>query len=101
MSQNFSCPNCKKQQKLKHLILMSSQSTWICDYCSTLIKPVELSVISNIIGFLSVVIPAYFCLFILKYSIGKTILISLLIAVSTYLISLVYYYYTTKLEEVV
>lgn len=100
MKTTFKCPNCKNKQHLKNLFLMNRDSSWRCHKCNTLIKPKNLSSNSNIIGFLSVVFPSYFSIFILKYKLLPSLLVGLLFGLLTYILSLVYFYKNCQLEEI-
>jgi transposase-like protein len=100
MKNNFSCPNCHSQQKLKHIYFMSNNSVWHCHKCNSVLKPEIMSTYTVQIGFLSVVIPSYYCMLVLKYKLFKTLFIGLMFGVLAYVLILFYYYYTVKLEEV-
>ena len=96
----FTCLNCGTKQYLRHLLFMSNASTWHCHKCNILLKPEKMSLASTYIGFFAVVIPTYYCMFILKYRIGIVMAIGLLFGILAYLLSLVYYYVRIRLEEV-
>ncbi len=100
MKNNFSCPNCHSKQKLKYLYFMSNSSVWHCHKCNSVLKPEKMSTHTVQIGFLSVVIPSFYCMIVLKYKLFKTLFIGLMFGILAYVLVLFYYYYTVKLEEV-
>jgi transposase-like protein len=100
MKNNFSCPNCHSKQKLKHLYFMSNSSVWHCHKCNSVLKPNKMSSFTIQIGFLSVVIPGYYCMIVLKYNLFKTLFIGLLFGGFAYSLGLLYYYFNVELEEI-
>lgn len=79
---------------------MSMYSSWRCHKCNAQLKPKNISGISNYIGAIGVIIPGYILLFYFKISFLLTMAILTSIGVLLYLVSLVYFYKTTLLEEV-
>lgn len=98
-NKHFQCPNCHSKQNLKHLYWMSKYSMWPCHSCGVQLKPKNISIISNLIGILIVVIPANIMLYRWHFSLWKTFLICMLIGGIFYLFSLIYFYRTTELEQ--
>lgn len=96
---HFICPRCYASQELKHLYFMSMNSTWRCPRCNILLKPKNLTGMSNYIGMVIVVIPANILLFFFKLSFLKTITIVCILGIFFYLFSLLYFYKTTIFEE--
>jgi len=78
---------------------MSKVSTWRCEKCNTLIGPKGLTNTSNIIGFIAVVIPSYFSIYILRNKLLPSLLIGLSFGILTYLIYVLNFYLTVKFEE--
>lgn len=97
---NFSCPKCKTKQSLKHLYLMSKYSTWECDSCTVVLKPKDITGMSNYISMYTTIFFGYILLFVFKVHFLKTMLLLVLLGCFIYLGSLVYFYKTTYLEEV-
>ena len=100
MKNSYSCPRCHSKQKIKHLFLMSNNTTWHCDNCNTLLKPEKMTNLTFIGGFLSTVIPACYSIIFLKNKLSKSLFIGLICGLIGYLIIILYYYFNIKLEEV-
>lgn len=99
MSKHFSCSHCGGGQKKKRLFALSNISRWRCPHCNTLLKPKPMSPYAAIVGFLAAGVPAYYLLFIRHLSFWVGMGVGALCGVLCYLLSLVYFYYTVKLEE--
>lgn len=100
MKNSFTCPHCLHKQPIKKLFFMSNLSEWRCQSCNTLLKPKKLTNKALIFGFLSVIIPAYFCIFYLEYTLMPSLLVGLIFGIIAYIISLIYFYYNTEFEEI-
>src|SRR5690606_18217516 len=96
---NFTCPRCNTKQKVKHLYWMSMHSSWRCHKCNAVLKPKNITGMSNYVGIFVVVIPAYILLFFFKSSFLKTIVIVSILGLLFYIFSLFYFYITIVLEE--
>lgn len=99
MSDNFSCPYCGKKQNFKRLVTLSNASRWHCPHCNTLLKARQMSPYSTVVGFLSTAVPSYYLLFVKHVSFGVGMGVGALCGVVCYLLFLLYFYFTVKLEE--
>ncbi len=99
MSKSFSCPNCGMKQEFKHLFTLSNASRWECLSCGTLLRAEKMSPYSTIIGFLASGIPAYYLLFVEHVPFGLGIGVGALSGFLCYFFSLLYFYFSIKLEE--
>lgn len=78
---------------------MSNSSQWHCGNCDTLIMPKKLTNRTFAFGFLAVIVPSYFCIFHLKYTLIPSLLIGFAFGILAYCISLIYFYYNTEFEK--
>lgn len=102
MRNHFTCSNCQSKQKIKHLLFVTNYSNWNCHKCKTKLKPERKTNFAIIIGFLGGLvgaIPAYYSIFILKYSLIKSLFIGLLFGFFLYIGIIIYYYYNLDLKE--
>ena len=99
--QNFACSHCTKKQRLKKLLLLSNFSKWNCPYCGTEITPEKKSAIHGavygVLGALSTAVPANYCLYMLNYSLPKSMLIAFGCGIICYALIITYLYRNIKL----
>jgi uncharacterized protein (DUF983 family) len=99
MKNKFCCPSCGYKQPLKKVFLMNNNSHWKCMNCETEIRPERLSSITSLFGFFSIVIPAIISLYIYRNPLFLSMGIGLFSAFIFYLITVFYYFKTTKLVK--
>ena len=103
-NQSFTCPHCSKKQPLKKLLLLSNFSKWNCPYCGTEIAPEKKSpvhgAVYGVLGALSTAIPANYCLYMLNYSLPKSMLVAFGCGIIYYTLIIIYLYKTTKLIKI-
>ena len=97
-NQNFVCPHCSKKQQLKKLLLLSNFSKWNCPYCETEIAPEKKSAVYGVLGALSTAVPANYCLYMLIYSLPKSMLIAFGSGIICYALIITYLYKIIKLN---
>jgi hypothetical protein len=101
-NQNFVCPHCSKKQQIKKLLLLSNFSKWNCPYCGTEIAPEKKSPVHGaaygVLGVLSTAVPANYCLYILNYSLPKSMLIAFGYGIICCALIIIYLYKTIKLN---
>ena len=81
---------------------MTNNSTWNCHKCKTKLRPEKKSNFAIIIGFLGGLVgglPAYYCIFILKYNLIKSLFIGLLFGLLLYIGIIVYYFINLDLKK--
>ena len=102
--QNFVCPHCSKKQPLKKLLLLSNFSKWNCPYCGTEIAPEKKGAIHGavygVLGALSTAVPANYCLYMLNYSLYKSMLIAFGCGIICCALIIIYLYKNTKLIKI-
>ena len=100
-NQSFACPHCSKKQQLKKLLLLSNFSKWNCPYCGTEITPEKKGAIHGavygVLGALSTTVPANYCLYMLNYSLYKSMLIAFGSGIICYALIITYLYRNIKL----
>ena len=101
-NQNFVCSHCSKKQQIKKLLLLSNFSKWNCPFCGMEIAPQKKSAVHGavygILGALSTAVPANYYLYMLNYSLLKSILIALGCGIICYTLIITYLYKTIKLN---
>ena len=101
-NQNFVCPHCGKKQPLKKLLLLSNFSKWNCPYCGMEVAPEKKSItrgaVYGVLGALSTAVPANYCLYMLNYSLPKSMLIAFGCGIICYTLIITYLYKTIKLN---
>jgi len=99
--QSFTCPHCGKKQPLKKLLLLSNFSKWNCSHCGTEVAPEKKSPIHGavygVLGALSTAVPANYCLYMLNYSLPKSMLIAFGSGIICYALIITYLYRNIKL----
>jgi len=102
--QNFVCPHCSKKQPLKKLLLLSNFSKWNCPYCRTEIAPEKKGAtrgaVYGVLGALSTAIPANYCLYMLNYSLLKSMLIAFGCGIICCALIITYLYRNIKLIKI-
>ena len=102
--QSFTCPHCGKKQPLKKLLLLSNFSKWNCPYCKTEIAPEKKSAVHGavygVLGAHSTAVPANYCLYMLNYSLPKSMLIAFGCGIICYALIIIYLYKNTKLIKI-
>ena len=102
--QNFVCPHCGKKQPLKKLLLLSNFSKWNCPYCGTEIATEKKSTVHGavygVLGALSTAVPANYCLYMLNYSLPKSMLITFGCGIIYCALIIIYLYKNTKLIKI-
>ena len=103
-NQNFACPHCGKKQPLKKLLLLSNFSKWNCPHCGTEVAPEKKSpvhgAVYGVLGALSTAVPANYCLYMLNYSLPKSMLIAFGCGIICCALIISYLYKTTKLIKI-
>ena len=103
-NQNFVCPHCGKKQPLKKLLLLSNFSKWYCPHCGTEVAPEKKSpvhgAVYGVLGALSTAVPANYCLYMLIYSLPKSMLIAFGCGIICYALIIIYLYKNTKLIKI-
>ena len=103
-NQNFVCPHCSKKQQLKKLLLLSNFSKWNCPYCRTEIAPEKKGAtrgaVYGVLGALSTAVPANYCLYMLNYSLPKSMLIAFGCGIIYCALIIIYLYKNTKLIKI-
>ena len=103
-NQNFVCPHCSKKQPLKKLLLLSNFSKWNCPYCRTEIAPEKKGAtrgaVYGVLGALSTAIPANYCLYMLNYSLLKSMLVAFGCGIICCALIIIYLYKNTKLIKI-
>ena len=101
-NQNFICPHCSKKQPLKKLLLLSNFSKWNCPSCGMEVAPEKKSItrgaVYGVLGALSTAVPANYCLYMLNYSLPKSMLIAFGCGIICYTLIITYLYKTIKLN---
>ena len=101
-NQSFACPHCSKKQQLKKLLLLSNFSKWNCPYCGTEIAPEKKGAIHGavygVLGALSTTVPANYCLYMLNYSLYKSMLIAFGYGIVCYTLIITYLHMNIKLN---
>ena len=101
-NQSFTCPHCSKKQQIKKLLLLSNFSKWNCPHCGTEVAPEKKGAIHGavygVLGAFSTVIPANYCLYMLNYSLPKSMLIAFGYGIICYALIVTYLYKTIKLN---
>ena len=102
--QSFTCPHCSKKQQIKKLLLLSNFSKWNCPYCGMEVAPEKKSLIHGavygVLGALSTAVPANYCLYILNYSLPKSMLIAFGCGIICCALIIIYLYKNTKLIKI-
>ena len=102
--QSFTCPHCGKKQPLKKLLLLSNFSKWSCPHCGTVVAPEKKSAVHGavygILGALSTAVPANYCLYMLNYSLPKSMLITFGCGIIYCALIIIYLYKNTKLIKI-
>ncbi len=97
--QSFACPHCGKKQPLKKLFLLPNFSKW---NCGTEIAPEKKSpvhgAVYGVLGALSTAISANYCLYMLNYSLLKSMLITFGCGIIYCTLIIIYLYKTIKLN---
>ena len=100
--QSFACPHCGKKQPLKKLLLLSNFNKWNCPHCGTEVAPKKKSAVHGavygVLGALSTAVPANYCLYMLNYSLPKSMLIAFGCGIFCYTLIIIYLYKTIKLN---
>ena len=100
-NQSFTCPHCGKKQPLKKLLLLSNFSKWNCPHCGTEVAPEKKSpvhgAVYGVLGALSTAVPANYCLYMLNYSLPKSMLIAFGCGIICYALIITYLYRNIKL----
>ena len=100
--QSFACPHCDKKQPLKKLLLLSNFSKWNCPHYGTEVTPEKKSpvhgAVYGVLGALSTAVPANYCLYMLNYSLPKSMLIAFGCGIICYTLIITYLYKTIKLN---
>ena len=103
-NQSFTCPHCSKKQQIKKLLLLSNFSKWNCPYCETEIAPEKKGAIHGavygVLGALSTAVPANYCLYMLNYSLYKSMLIAFGCGIIYCALIIIYLYKNTKLIKI-
>jgi len=103
-NQNFVCPHCSKKQPLKKLLLLSNFSKWNYPYCRTEIAPEKKGAtrgaVYGVLGALSTAIPANYCLYMLNYSLLKSMLIAFGCGIICCALIITYLYRNIKLIKI-
>ena len=101
-NQNFVYPHYSKKQQIKKLLLLSNFSKWNCPYCGTEIVPEKKGAtrgaVYGVLGALSTAVPANYCLYMLIYSLPKSMLIAFGCGIICYTLIITYLYKTIKLN---
>lgn len=101
-NQSFACPHCDKKQPLKKLLLLSNFSKWNCPHCGTEVAPEKKSpvhgAVYGVLGALSTAVPANYCLYMLIYSLPKSMLIAFGCGIICYAPIITYLYRNIKLN---
>ena len=97
-NQSFACPHCGKKQPLKKLLLLSNFSKWNYPHCGTEVAPEKKSAVYGVLGALSTAVPANYCLYMLIYSLPKSILIAFGCGIICYALIITYLYRNIKLN---
>ena len=101
-NQNFVCPHCDKKQPLKKLLLLSNFSKWNCPHCGTEVAPEKKSpvhgAVYGVLGALSTAVPANYGLYMLNYSLPKSMLIAFGCGIVCYTLIITYLYMNIKLN---
>ena len=95
----FSCPNCNNKLQLKNIWFLSNKTVIICNNCNSNLMPVKMSEYYFIISFLTTALPGFF---FAKYyhSLFRGLLIGFFFGLITYLISIIYTYFTVRFEKI-
>ena len=100
--QSFACPHCGKKQPINKLLLLSNFSKWNCPHCGTEVKPEKKSpvhgAVYGVLGALSTAVPANYCLYMLNYSLPKSMLIAVGCGIICYALTITYLYKSIKLN---
>ena len=100
-NQNFVCPHYSKKQQIKKLLLLSNFSKWNYPHCRTEVAPEKKSAVHGavygVLGALSTVVPANYCLYMLNYSLPKSMLIAFGCGIICYALIITYLYGNIKL----
>ncbi len=97
-NQSFACPHCGKKQQIKKLLLLSNFSKWNCPFCGMEIAPQKKRAVYGVLGALSTAVPANYCLYILNYSLYKSMLIAFGCGIICCALIITYLYKTIKLN---
>ena len=101
-NQSVACPHCDKKQPLKKLLLLSNFSKWNCPHCGTEVAPEKKSpvhgAVYGVLGALSTAVPANYCLYMLIYSLPKSMLIAFGCGIICYALIITYLYRNIKLN---
>ena len=101
-NQSFACPHCGKKQPLKKLLLLSNFSKWNCPHCGTEVAPEKKSAVHGavygVLGALSTAVPANSCLYMLNYSLPKSMLIAFGYGIVCYTLIITYLHMNIKLN---
>ena len=101
-NQNFVCSHCGKKQPLKKLLLLSNFSKWNCPHCGTEVAPEKKSAVHGavygVLGALSTAVPANYCLYMLNYSLPKSMLIAFGYGIVCYTLIITYLHMNIKLN---
>lgn len=102
--QNFICPHCSKKQQIKKLLLLSNFSKWNCPYCGMEVTPEKKGAtrgaVYGILGALSTAVPANYCLYMLNYSLPKSMLIAFGCGIICCALIITYLYRNIKLIKI-
>ena len=103
-NQNFVYPHYSKKQQIKKLLLLSNFSKWNCPYCGTEIAPEKKGAIHGavygVLGALSTAVPANYCLYMLNYSLYKSMLIAFGCGIICCALIIICLYKNTKLIKI-
>ena len=101
-NQSFACPHCGKKQPLKKLLLLSNFIKWNCPHCGTEVAPEKKSAVHGavygVLGALSTAVPANYCLYMLNYSLPKSMLIAFGYGIVCYTLIITYLHMNIKLN---
>ena len=101
-NQSFACPHCGNKQPLKKLLLLSNFSKWNCPHCGTEVAPEKKSAVHGavygVLGALSTAVPANYCLYMLNYSLPKSMLIAFGYGIVCYTLIITYLHMNIKLN---
>ena len=101
-NQSFACPHGGKKRPLKKLLLLSNFSKWNCPHYGTEVAPEKKSpvhgAVYGVLGALSTAVPANYCLYMLNYSLPKSMLIAFGYGIVCYTLIITYLHMNIKLN---
>jgi len=94
----------RQKTTTKKLLLLSNFSKWNCPYCRTEIAPEKKGAtrgaVYGVLGALSTAIPANYCLYMLNYSLLKSMLVAFGCGIICCALIIIYLYKNTKLIKI-